>query len=195
MSRIEPRSLGDDPAYDTPGDLRSVIRSTRYIAFSLLLLLAAAAVPLPVPGLWGELFVLLWAATLAGALWGGWRAGTAVLLLLVGTLFNLPLILGEGGARYVVWGVGSRVLPMALSAWMAGWLIRSRGSIAMSVGLLRLATYLLLTTATATAVAFWLQRGDGLELLPLTALTLALASIPAALLVRAIQTVGAPPKP
>ena len=182
--------LGDDPAYDTPADLRSIIRAVKYIAFSLVLVLLAASIPLPVPGLWGELFLLLWMATVAGALWGGWRAGTAVLLLLIGALFNLPLILGDGGARYVVWEVGSRVLPTALSAWLAGWLVR-RTRLGRKTAVLRLASQLLLATATATAVSFWLQRGAGLELLPLTVVTLVLAALPSALLLRAVRRLGA----
>lgn len=166
-----------------------MLRNLRLVALSLTAVAVAAALPLPVPGLWGQLFLMLWAATLAGARWGSWQAGTAVLLLLGGTLFNLPLILGEGGARYLVWEVGSRALPTALSAWMAGWLLRRRATLHRSLSLMRMALILLLSTVTATAVVAWLQRGSQVELLPVTVTALALASLPAAMLLRAVASV------
>lgn len=184
--------LGSDPAYESPGDARTLLRNLKLMSFSLVAVAVAAAIPLSVPGLWGELFLLLWVATLAGALWGGWQAGSAVLLLLAGTLFNLPLILGEGGARYVVWEVGSRALSAALAAWMAAWLLRRRrrdrlrSDGAPPHALARSALVLLVSTLTATLIVVWLHRGDQLQQLPVTALGLAIASIPAALALRAL---------
>lgn len=163
-----------------------MLRNLKLVGLSLAAVAVAAALPLPVPGLWGQLFLMLWVATLAGARWGSWQAGTAVLVLLAGTLFNLPLILGEGGARYLVWDVGSRALPTALSAWMAGWILRRWSTPHRPLSLTRTALVLLLSTVTATTVAVWLQRGSQVHLLPLTVVGLALASLPAAMLLRAV---------
>lgn len=154
----------------------------------MIVVLVAAAIPLPVPGLWGRMFLFLWAATVAGALWGGWRGGTAVLIVIIGALFNLPLILGEGGARYVVWEVGGRALAAACAAWMAGWLLRHRKPRRLP----RVTLVLFLSTSLATLIAFWLQRGDDLELLPLTLLVIALSSFPVALLLRGLPAFRQP---
>lgn len=159
-----------------------MVASLKAIGLSLALILVAAAIPVEVPGLWGPLFVLLWAATVAGALWGGWRAGSAVLILIIGALFNLPLILGKGGARYVVWEVGGRALAAACAAWLAGWLLRRRGPRRLT----RLALILFVATALGSLIALWLQRGDDLELLPVTLLAMALTSFPVALLLRSV---------
>jgi len=179
--------LGHDPAYDPPGDLRSILRTVKLIAMCLVMLLLSAVVPLPIPGLWGGMFLFLWMAVLGGALWGGWRAGSAVLIVLIGTLFNLPLILGQGGPRYVVWEVGARGLAAALAAWVAGWLIH-KASLAGSI--LGNTVAFLIAGSAATGVAFWLQRGARLEAVPVTLLSVLAAVIPVALVYRAVAMRG-----
>ncbi len=180
-------ALGHDPAYDSPGDLRTILRTLKLLGFSLAALLTAAALPILVPGLWAGLFLFLWVAALAGGLWGGWRAGSAVLIILMGTLFELPLILGQGGARYVVWQVGARALAAAAGAWVAGWLLQRR---TLGRSLVGDAASFLVATGLATAIAFWLQRGARVSALPVTLLGLLLAAFPVALAYRFLSTHG-----